>query len=175
MPPKTTTRPKKRKKRDASPENDRNHCTKARKIEAPQIDLPRTQAQPQNVARLPRGLRGPKGIKLKQIQYHKFNEDIPIYHYAASFLSVPNFRSMLNRQQHGYVNYLLGGDPLASTPTPPGDETPPGCLEVGYLPSVFMLGGSALGFRLPSNPPATQWLCFDRDSVAGAAASEEVG
>jgi hypothetical protein len=28
---------------------------------------------------------------------------------------------------------------------------------------VFVLGGSALGFRLDSNPPTIEWLCFDRD------------
>jgi hypothetical protein len=101
-------------------------------------------------------------MKLKQVRYHKFQEDILIYHYQESFLSVSNLRSLLNRHDHGYVQSLLSDDPFADTPVPPGDETPPGCLEVGYLRDVFQLGGSALGFRM-GDAGGIEWLCFDRD------------
>jgi hypothetical protein len=100
---------------------------------------------------------------LKQLQYFKIEDDVLIYHYAASFLPVSTFRSLLTRKQHGYVNTLVGPDTLSSTATPPGDEPPRGCLEVGYLPYVFILGGSALGFRIPGDPPTIEWLCFDQD------------
>ncbi|CAG5156512.1 uncharacterized protein ALTATR162_LOCUS4309 [Alternaria atra] len=133
---------KKKKKRGRSPSNDNNPQTKARKSNNP------PEAETQKLSKWPRGLGGPKGMKLKQLQYHKFEKDVVIYHYCASFITVTDFRSLLNRQQHGYVNYLLGPDPLSSTPTPPGDEPPPGCLEIGYLPSVFHIG---------------EWLCFNTD------------
>ncbi|KAB2103261.1 hypothetical protein AG0111_0g8516 [Alternaria gaisen] len=163
MPPKATSKPRKRKKRDRSSEDDERHHVKARKTKTPKVNPPKAQSQSPKAPKLPKGLRGPNGIKLKQVQYHKFEDDVVIYHYATSFISVSDFRSLLTRQQHGYVNHLLGPDPLASIPDPSGDELPPGCLEVGYLPSVFVLGGSALGFRFDSNPPTIEWLCFDRD------------
>ncbi|CAN9455301.1 unnamed protein product [Alternaria sp. RS040] len=163
MSPKVTSKQRKRKKRDHSSEDDERHHVKGRKTKTPKVNPPKAQSQFLKAPKLPRSLRGPKGIKLKQVQYHKFEDDVVIYHYAASFISVSDFRSLLTRQQHGYVNYLLGPDPLASKPDPSGDELPLGCLEVGYLPSVFVLGGSALGFRLDSNSPTIEWLCFDRD------------
>ena len=163
MPPKATSKPRKRKKRDLSSEDDERHHVKAHKTKTPKVNPLKAQSQFPKASKLPRGLRGPNGIKLKQVQYHKFKDDVVIYHYATSFVSVSDFRSLFTRQQHGYVNHLLGPDPLASIPDPSGDELPPGCLEVGYLPSVFVLGGSALGFRLDSSPPAIEWLCFDRD------------
>ncbi|KAF7676084.1 hypothetical protein GT037_005589 [Alternaria burnsii] len=163
MSPKATSKQRKRKKRDHSSEDDERHHVKGRKTKTPKVNPPKAQSQCLKAPKLPRGLRGPKGTKLKQVQYHKFEYDVVIYHYAASFISVSDFRSLLTRQQHGYVNYLLGPDPLASKPDPSGDELLPGCLEVGYLPSVFVLGGSALGFRLDSHPPTIEWLCFDRD------------
>ncbi|KAG9185411.1 hypothetical protein G6011_07955 [Alternaria panax] len=167
MTPKAITKLKRRKKRGHSAEDGESHQAKrSDKLNTPTINTPKIQALTPKPPKLPRGLYGPRGIKLKQLQYHKFETDIVIYHYAASFISIPDFRSLLTRQHHGYVNYLLGPDPLSSTPTPLGDESPPGCLEVGYLPSVFVLGGSALGFRVPSSPPTMTWLCFDGDIQA---------
>jgi hypothetical protein len=157
MPSKAAMESKTKKKRGHSPSNGNNPQAKARKPNNP------PEAETQKPSKWPRGLRGPKGMKLKQLQYHKFEKDVVIYHYCASFITTTDFRSLLNRHQHGYVNYLLGPDPLSSIPAPPGDEPLPGCLEVGYLPCVFHLGGSALGFRIPSSPPTVEWLCFNMD------------
>ena len=114
----------------------------------------------------PRVIRGPNGIKLKQQPYYKFNVDIAIYHYCASFLSLHNFKALLQRPQHGYVDALLGEDETLAQNllTTPDDTLPAGCLEVGYLPGVFVRGGSALGFRLGTG--VVEWLCFDRDVKA---------
>jgi len=114
----------------------------------------------------PRAIRGRNGIKLKQHPYYKFNVDIAIYHYCASYLSLHNFKALLQRPQHGYVDALLGeDDTLARNLLTTADDTlPPGCLEVGYLPGVFAHGGSALGFRLGNR--VVEWLCFDRDVKA---------
>ncbi|KAE8840270.1 hypothetical protein HRS9122_06875 [Pyrenophora teres f. teres] len=111
----------------------------------------------------PRPTRGPNGIKLKQQQYYKFTSDIRIYHYSAPYLSLHTFKTLLQRRAHGYVAALLGSDEALSRNmlTTPTDVIPPGALEVGYLPSVFAHGGSALGFRLGNG--VVEWLCFDRD------------
>ncbi|CAA9956425.1 hypothetical protein PTMSG1_00033 [Pyrenophora teres f. maculata] len=111
----------------------------------------------------PRPIRGPNGIKLKQQQYYKFTSDIRIYHYSAPYLSLHTFKTLLQRRAHGYVAALVGSDEALSRNmlTTPTDVIPPGALEVGYLPSVFAHGGSALGFRLGNR--VVEWLCFDRD------------
>lgn len=98
-------------------------------------------------------------MKLKQIQYRSYMHEITIYHFQEYHISLHNFRSLLNRQ-HGYVDTLVSFDPLISMPGPEGDEVPEGCIEVGYLPSVFQHGGSALGFRVENN--MVEWMCFDR-------------
>ncbi|KAI4907176.1 hypothetical protein J4E90_009678 [Alternaria incomplexa] len=114
----------------------------------------------------PKPIPGPNGNKLKQAQYFRFaKNDVVIYHYRASFISVPKLRSLLNRPAHGFVCALRSDDPFGKKPVPAGDEIPPGCLEVGYLADVFQLGGSALGFRTGDN--VVEWLCFDRDIKAG--------
>ncbi|KAI4957315.1 hypothetical protein J4E86_005789 [Alternaria arbusti] len=113
----------------------------------------------------PNPIPGPNGNKLKQAQYFRFaKNDIAIYHYRASFISVPKLRSLLNRPSHGFVCALRSDDPFCKKSVPAGDEIPPGCLEVGYLADVFQLGGSALGFRTGDN--VVEWLCFDRDIKA---------
>ncbi|KAI4646434.1 uncharacterized protein J4E79_010496 [Alternaria viburni] len=110
----------------------------------------------------PKPIPGPNGNKLKQAQYFRFAKyDVAIYHYRASFISVPKLRSLLNRPSHGFVCALRSDDPFRKKPVPAGDEVPSGCLEVGYLADVFQLGGSALGFRTGDN--VVEWLCFDRD------------
>ncbi|KAF1848985.1 uncharacterized protein K460DRAFT_277613 [Cucurbitaria berberidis CBS 394.84] len=103
---------------------------------------------------------GPNGIKLKQIQFRSYMHDIAVYHFQAYFISIENFRSLLNRPDHGYVDTLLGLDPLHDKPLPEGDEPPEGCVEVGYMPNAFQHGGSALGFRVGEN--IVEWMCFDR-------------
>ncbi|KAI4625441.1 hypothetical protein J4E80_002572 [Alternaria sp. BMP 0032] len=109
----------------------------------------------------PKPIPGPNGNKLKQAQYFRFaKNDVAIYHYRASFISVAKLRSLLNRPSHGFVCALRSDDPFHKKPVPAGDEIPPGCLEVGYLADVFQLGGSALGFRTGDN--VVEWLCFDR-------------
>jgi hypothetical protein len=112
----------------------------------------------------PRAPRGLHGMKLKQIQYHRFIHSIPIYHFQASFISISNFKALLNRKEHGYVSTLLSADPLFNTPITDGDEIPDFCLEVGYLRDVFVAGGSALGFRLGNG--MLEWMCFNRDIKA---------
>ena len=114
----------------------------------------------------PRAIRGPNNIPLKQQPYYKFNVDIAIYHYCASYLSLHNFKALLQRPQHGYVDALLGeDDTLAQNLLTTADDTlPAGCFEVGYLPGIFVRGGSALGFRLGTG--VVEWLCFDRDVKA---------
>lgn len=102
----------------------------------------------------------PRGMKLKQIQFRSYLPDIAIYHFQAYYLTLPKFRSLLTRKQHGYVATLLGVDPMLNLSIPDGDETPHGCIEVGYLPGVFQHGGSALGFRVGGG--VAEWLCFDR-------------
>ncbi|KAI4702014.1 hypothetical protein J4E81_002375 [Alternaria sp. BMP 2799] len=113
----------------------------------------------------PKPIPGPNGNKLKQAQYFRFaKNDVAIYHYHASFISVTKLRSLLNRPSHGFVCALRSDDPFCKKFVPAGDEIPPGCLEVGYLADVFQLGGSALGFRTGDN--VVEWLCFDRDIKA---------
>ena len=99
-------------------------------------------------------------MKLKQIQYRSYMAVIEIYHFQAYHISVHDFRSFLNREDHGYVDTLLSDDPMSSIPAPGDDEMSAGCIEVGYLPSVFQHGGSALGFRVGDN--LVEWMCFDQ-------------
>ncbi|KAF7577546.1 hypothetical protein TUN199_10436 [Pyrenophora tritici-repentis] len=110
-----------------------------------------------------RKIRGPNGIKLKQAQYYRFPSTIRIYHYSASYLSLHTFKSLFRGRAHGYVAALLGSDdPLSrNLLTTATDIIPEGALEVGYLPSVFVHGGSALGFCVGNG--VVEWLCFDRD------------
>ncbi|CAO2650183.1 Nn.00g014750.m01.CDS01 [Neocucurbitaria sp. VM-36] len=108
-----------------------------------------------------RPIYGPNGMKLKQIQFRSYIHDIGIYHFQAYFVSLYNFRFVLNRKDHGYVDTLLSYDPLHDQPVPAGDEIPVGCIEVVYMPNVFQHGGSALGFRVGAN--VVEWMCFDRD------------
>jgi hypothetical protein len=121
----------------------------------------------------PRVPHGPNGMKLKQVQYHQLSGPIAIYHFQASYISVSNFRSLLKRQEHGYVTTLLNVDPLFYKPIIDGDEMPASCLEVGYLSDVFVAGGSALGFRLGNG--MVEWLCFDRDIKASILDQIDVG
>jgi hypothetical protein len=109
----------------------------------------------------PRVPHGPHGMKLKQVLYYQFTQPVKIYHFQASFITISDFRFLLNRQEHGYVSTLLSADPLTDKPLMDGDEMPNECLEVGYLRDVFVNGGSALGFRLGNN--TVEWMCFDRD------------
>ncbi|KAI4679943.1 uncharacterized protein J4E88_005833 [Alternaria novae-zelandiae] len=137
----------------------------------PRLSKPKPVKQPRPITPKkprtygPKPIPGPNGNKLKQAQYFRFaKNDIAIYHYHASFISVPKLRSLLNRPTHGFVCALRSDDPFCKKPVPAGDEIPPGCLEVGYLVDVFQLGGSALGFRTGDN--VVEWLCFDRDIKA---------
>lgn len=108
----------------------------------------------------------PNGVKLKLKQhvYYKFKNDVVIYHFRASFVSVERFRSLWNREQHGYVDSLLGDDRLGAQSDADGNEIPEGCIEACYMLGVFQHGGSALGFRLGNG--TVEWLCFDRDIMA---------
>jgi hypothetical protein len=121
----------------------------------------KTETKKKNKPRVPRGLYG---MKLKQIRYHQFTHNVSIYHFQASFISISTFRSLLKRQEHGYVSTLFSPDPLANKPVMDGDEMPVECMEVGYLRDVFVAGGSALGFRVGNN--TVEWMCFDRDIKA---------
>jgi hypothetical protein len=104
--------------------------------------------------------------KLKQIQYRSYQATIQIYHYRATYLSLPTFRALLNRQKDGYIDTLVSTDTLRTEQViPVGDELPAGCIEVAYLPRVFpkttsTTSGCALGFSLGNN--VIEWLCFDR-------------
>ena len=102
--------------------------------------------------------------KLRQHIYYKFKKDVVIYHFRASFVSVEQFRSLWNREQHGYVDSLLGNDLLGDKSDADGDETPEDCIEACYMLGVFQQGGSALGFRLGNG--TVEWVCFDRDIMA---------
>ncbi|KAF1837703.1 hypothetical protein BDW02DRAFT_627802 [Decorospora gaudefroyi] len=118
----------------------------------------------------PRIYHGPNGIKLKQIQYHKYHHDIPIYH-----TSQPP-PTHLTRRSHGYVAQLLSTDPLHNKPVTDGDEIPAGCMEVVYLVDVFQHGGSAVGYRVGGD--VVVWLCFEGDvrgSVLGEGGFDLVG
>jgi hypothetical protein len=118
----------------------------------------KTETKKKNKPRVP---RGPYGMKLKQTRYHQFTHNVSIYHFQASFISISTFRSLLKRQEHGYVSTLFSPDPLANKPVMDGDEMPVECMEVGYLRDVFVAGGSALGFRVGNN--TVEWMCFDHD------------
>lgn len=104
---------------------------------------------------------GYNNVKLKQLQFRSYLQDIIIFHFQAYYISLLAFRSMLNRRDHGYVATLVSFDPMEGKFVPEGDEVPNGCIEVAYMPNVFHQGGSALGFRLGDN--TVEWLCFDRN------------
>jgi hypothetical protein len=120
-----------------------------------------------------------ESTRLKTIEYRSYMQDIQLYHFRLH-LSLRDLRRTLTqdkyardktpRQEHGYVDMLIGTDTLAKKHfVPEGDETPANCLEVAYLPGVFTQSGrttgSALGFRTNDT---IEWACFDRsinDSV----------
>ncbi|KAF1917682.1 hypothetical protein BDU57DRAFT_404278, partial [Ampelomyces quisqualis] len=104
-------------------------------------------------------------FRLKQIQYRSYQRVIEIYHFRATYLSVFDFRNLLRRDAHGYMDTLVGSDTLLKDQyIPPGDEVPAGCIEVAYLPGVFprrkVSDGSALGFRMGN--ANIEWFCFER-------------
>lgn len=110
-----------------------------------------------------RGSQGP--ARLKQIQYRSYQHEILIYHFRTKHLSVSEFRSLLSRDTHGYVDTLISTDTLAQKPVPKGDKVPRNCIEAAYFPNVFSQNGarstgSALGFRVGNN--VIDWVCFDR-------------
>jgi hypothetical protein len=107
--------------------------------------------------------RGPYGKKLKQIRYHQFTHNVSIYHFQASFISISTFRSLLKRQEHGYVSTLFSPDPLTNKPVMDGDEMPVECMEVGYLRDFFVAGvqyrvydREALTIHLPGSRTITR-------------------
>jgi hypothetical protein len=109
--------------------------------------------------------------RLRQIQYRSYQVDIQICHFRADYISVPDFRKLLNRQRDGYIDNLFGTDTLAVEQfVPTGDELPVGCIEVAYLSGVFpktnkpTTAGSALGFRVGNRK--IEWFCFDRSILA---------
>ncbi|KAI8930931.1 hypothetical protein NX059_011946 [Plenodomus lindquistii] len=85
--------------------------------------------------------------KLLQRTYTHFSTPIQIYHFASSFLTISNLRTLLARNKLGYVTTLYSPDPMIATQIVDGDEVPRGCMEVVYLDRVFRPEGSALGFR----------------------------
>ncbi|KAF2848339.1 hypothetical protein T440DRAFT_401560, partial [Plenodomus tracheiphilus IPT5] len=109
--------------------------------------------------------------KLLQRKYNNYTSTLQIFHYASSHLPLESFTRLLTRKAHGYIATLYSSDPLRNKPAPEGDETPIGCTEVIYLPSVFHVhgptDGSALGFRTGAAEEGAlantvQWLCFSR-------------
>ncbi|KAH9878148.1 hypothetical protein J1614_003365 [Plenodomus biglobosus] len=97
--------------------------------------------------------------------YANYHHTIQIFHYASRHLPLPLFQRLLTRTIHGYITTLFSADPLHNQPIPEGDETPRGCTEVVYLPSIFYADGSALGFRTGAAPGGdgldrVEWLCF---------------
>ncbi|KAH7411970.1 hypothetical protein DE146DRAFT_784576 [Phaeosphaeria sp. MPI-PUGE-AT-0046c] len=105
------------------------------------------------------------GPGLKQIQYRSYQQSITIYHFRADFISVHDFRNLLHRDEHGYIDTLIGRDTLLPIEViPEGDIIPAGRIEVAHLPYVLRSGhkadGSALGFR--SGDGIIEWMCFDR-------------
>lgn len=88
-----------------------------------------------------------------------------IYHFRTDFMSISNFRSLLRRDQHGYIDTLIGRDTILPMQfIDEEDVIPPGRIEVAYLPFVFRsthkADWSALGFRFDNG--TIVWLCFDR-------------
>lgn len=112
---------------------------------------------PTSTIYIPRTHPGPP---LRTIRLQRYTTPIQIFHYLSSYLPLPAFRKLLTWKTHGYIDTLLGPDPLPNTKLPHGDEIPDGCIEVAYLDSVFTPSGSALGFR--TGKDMVQWLCFDR-------------
>lgn len=111
------------------------------------------------------GSPAPRGPKLRQIQYRSYQHTITIYHFNTLFKSVHQFRALLRRTEHGYVDTLIGVDTLARYQfILTGDEVPAHRVEVAYLPNVFRnyfgAYGSALGFR--SEEGVVEWMCFER-------------
>lgn len=107
----------------------------------------------------------PIRLRLKQIQYRSYQRVIQIYHFRTSYLSVYDFRNLLDSADNEYIDTLIGVDTLLENQyIPPGDEVPPNCIEVAYLPGVFprrkMADGSALGFRVGNG--TIEWFCFGR-------------
>lgn len=104
---------------------------------------------------------------LRQIQYRSYQHEIQIYHFREQKVSISDFRSLLRRDVHGYVDTLVGTDTLAKKHhfVPEGDEIPENRVEVAYLPNVFTYQrsksyGCALGFR--TGDKLIDWVIFDR-------------
>jgi hypothetical protein len=98
-------------------------------------------------------------VPLKQLLYRNYKHTMIIYHYSTDLLPVSQFRKRLEATENSYSHNLIGPDPLHDFTVPEGDEVPPNCVEVGYLPGAFQNKGSALGFRDYVNN-SVEWLCF---------------
>lgn len=109
------------------------------------------------------------GARLKQIQYRSYQCTIQIYHFRKTCLSLNDFRSLLNRDLHDYVDSLISYDALAHLEPSEGDKVPADCIEVAYMPNIFTRGkvklyGCALGFRIDKT--SIDWMCFQGDIEA---------
>jgi hypothetical protein len=103
-------------------------------------------------------LPAPGSVVLQQLQYRSYKYTILLYHYSAYLLPQWKLRNTMTLYEKGYHHSSLGLDPLRNMRVAPGDEIPPGRIEVAYLPHVFQKGGSAVGFRTPGRN--IEWLCF---------------
>jgi hypothetical protein len=68
-------------------------------------------------------------------------------------------RTALQNQKE-FIEKRTSFDPLHNLKAVGGDEVPPGCIEVAYLPSVFHGHGSALALRTPQHQGRVEWLIF---------------
>jgi hypothetical protein len=63
-------------------------------------------------------------------------------------------------QSQEFVNRLTSFDPLRYFTLVEGDETPPGCIEAAYLPSILHSHGSALALRSNQEEGRVEWFVF---------------
>ena len=103
----------------------------------------------------------PLAPSLKPVDYWRYAHPITMYHYNYSLLSIRALNNSLTLATLGYVHSLTCASPFMAFAE--GDETPAGCTEAFYLPSVFQGQGSAVGLRYrthASEEMRVEWLCF---------------
>lgn len=113
-------------------------------------------------------LRLPLG-HYQKIKYQNYKYTIPIYHYSFYILPLATLLNTFRRAVNGFHHTNITVDPLHHVKCAPGDEPPPGRIEVVYLGNVFRTSkgcrgeGSAIGFRDKSKN-RVEWVCFTEPS-----------
>ncbi|KAF2278883.1 uncharacterized protein EI97DRAFT_222582 [Westerdykella ornata] len=99
--------------------------------------------------------------EIRQLKYRNFNSTIRLYHFSAHRITLAEFKRSWAARHKYYSHSGIVDDTFKNDPVTEGDEIPPGCLEVAYLPRVFQNGGSAIGIRSANS---IHWFCFRKSA-----------